>query len=56
MLNQHPDVLSCRSLSPKGDILNNYSQVNPVCGSGVKDLSSHDTEKLFESAEGANLK
>lgn len=56
MLNQHPDVLCCLSLSPGGDILDSYSRVNLVCGSGVKGLSSHAIEKLFESAEGVNLK
>lgn len=56
MLNQHPDMLCCLGLSPKGDILDSYSRVNPMCGSGVKGLSSHAIEKLFKSAEGVNLK
>lgn len=56
MLNQYPDVLCCLGLSPKGDILDSYSQVNSVCHSGVEGLSSHAIKKLFKSTEGVNLK
>lgn len=56
VLNQHPNALCCLGLSPKGAILDSYSQANPACGSGVKVLSSHAIEKLFKSAEGVTLK
>lgn len=46
MLNQQHGALCCLGPSPRGGILNGYSPVNPVCGSGVKGLPSHAIEMI----------
>lgn len=55
MLNQQHGALCCLGPSPRGGILNGYSPVNPVCGSGVKGLPSQATERLFKSVQGVNF-